>query len=131
MEMRVLFYGEAAECDQAVAAFCTLPLVGKKTSLCTYSRESFRDNLVAWLPSLIVVLADRSEGMDGVYLAKQLRPELPLFWFSDDKGFGMQSHRLGCDYFAVKPFTVEKLCKALRRCCHMGIRIGGMPAMWE
>lgn len=125
--MRVMLYGEAAECQQAMDIVQAL-LSGaeEQTSVRRADhREALRKQIVEWEPHLIMILADRSNGMEGVYTAKETCPEIPVFWFSDDEGFGMQSHRLECDYFAVKPFTTEKLKKALRRCEHMGVRVGG------
>lgn len=123
--MKVLFYGETAECNQAIDALNSFSFSSSETNkfICVSIRDSFQKQLVEWEPSLIIVLADRSEGMEAVYLAKEIRPDTPVFWFSDDEGFGMQSHRLECDYFAVKPFTTGKLEKAFHRCEHMGIRI--------
>lgn len=123
--MRILLYGEATECQQAtdiLQAFLRLA-EGPDNIRRTDSRDALIKQIVDWDPNLIVVLADRANGMEGVYAAKETRGDIPVFWFSDDKGFGMQSHRLECDYFAVKPITREKLERAFHRCHHMGIRI--------
>ena len=134
-KIKVMIYGEDTECLQAVETLRAFPILLKSTNeyLCVNSRETIQKQLAEWNPNLIIVLANRSEGMEGVYLAKEIRPEVPVFWFSDDEGFGMQSHRLECDYFAVKPFNPEKLRKAFQRCTHIGIRIAGvqLPADHE
>lgn len=83
--------------------------------------EEFERILVTWTPSLVIVLADGAAGMESVYRSRQRRPSLPVFWFSDDREFGMQSYRLECAYFSTKPVTPEKLTCALRRCDHVGI----------
>lgn len=125
--MRVMLYGEVAECQQAMEILQGCPLTAAEPCRIQYtgSRDVFREQLVAWDPQLVVILADRSNGMEGVYTARETRPDTPVFWFYDDVGFGMQSHRLECDYFAVKPVTAEKLKKAFRRCRHIGIQIAG------
>lgn len=123
--MRVMLYGEKAECQSAIdiiQSFCRVS-EASDTIHRTDSREGLQQQMVAWNPNLIVILAERSRGMEGAYAAKETRPEIPVFWFSDDEGFGMQSHRLECDYFSVKPVTEEKLKKAFLRCRHMGVQI--------
>ncbi|MGM9681695.1 MAG: hypothetical protein ACI3XR_09345 [Eubacteriales bacterium] len=127
-KMKIILYGEDAECHQALDELRTFPMLLNHPNeyLSVNNRETLQKQLVEWNPGLIIVLANRSEGMEGVYLVKEIRPEVPVFWFSDDEGFGMQSHRLECDYFAVKPFNSEKLSKAFQRCTHMGVRISGM-----
>lgn len=123
--MKVMLYGKEAECQPAMELLSAfLRSADKPNSIQRAdSRDTLRERIVEWGPNLIVVLANRADGMEGVYTAKETRPDVPVFWFSDDEGFGMQSHRLECDYFAVKPVTAEKLQKAFRRCKHMGIRI--------
>lgn len=120
--MNILFFGEAAECQPAIDTVQGfLHMKEEPDSIRRVnSRDALRMQLAGWEPSLILVLADRSRGMEGVYAAKETRPEIPVFWFSDDEGFGMQSYRLECDYFAVKPVTEEKLKMAFHRCKHMG-----------
>lgn len=83
--------------------------------------EEFEEVLVNWMPSLIIVLADGATGMESVYRSRQRRPSLPVFWFSDDREFGMQSYRLDCAYFSTKPVTAEKIAHAIKRCEHIGI----------
>lgn len=127
--MRVILYGEAEECQPAMdilqAFFCAGEDSIRRVSGC----DALRQQTAEWNPNLIVILADRSNGMEGVYTARETRSDIPVFWFSDDEGFGMQSHRLECDYFAVKPFTLEKLKRALRRCRQMGTPVAGLQ--WE
>lgn len=120
-----MLYGEAEECQQAtdILRGFSYAMDGPDCIRRADSRDALRKQIVEWDPNLIVILADRSNGMEGVYTAKETRSDIPVFWFSDDAGFGMQSHRLECDYFAVKPFTAEKLKKAFYRCEHIGIQI--------
>lgn len=126
--MRVMLYGEAAECRQAVDILREFPCIAEEPDSIRRAdcRNALLKEIVEWDPNLIVILADRSDGMEGVYTAKETVPHIPVFWFSDDEGFGMQSHRLECDYFAVKPMTMEKLNRAFQRCEQMGTRISGI-----
>lgn len=120
-----MLYGEAAECRQAKDILRAFPHASQQPESIrrTDSRDDLRREIAEWDPNLIVILANRADGMEGVYAAKETCPHTPVFWFSDDVGFGMQSHRLECDYFAVKPITMEKLQKAFHRCEHIGIQI--------
>jgi len=80
--------------------------------------------LVDWEPTLMIALADGAEGMECAYRSRERRPCLPVFWFSDDREFGMQSYRLNCAYFSTKPITEDKLNHAIQRCQHLGIQLG-------
>lgn len=121
--MRTLIYGTPCECSDAADAMRRMSRSADCEFRFVYSLESLPEQLAAFRPGLFVVLKNGAAGMEGVYCARRSQPDLPLFWFSDDCGFGMQSHRLECDYFAVKPFTTEKLQKAMRRCDALGIHL--------
>lgn len=66
----------------------------------------------------VVVLVDGAEGMEAVITVRRLRPELPVIWFSDDKGFAAQSYRLNTTYFHEKPITPQVLDRAFS-CCQL------------
>ncbi len=87
----------------------------------TSDLEEFEAHLVDWNPTLLIVLADGAKGMESVYRARERRPFLPVFWFSDDHEFGIQSYRLNCAYFSTKPVTLEKITHAVQRCDHVGV----------
>ena len=118
--MKTLLFGAPHECTAAGEA-----LGNMVDSAYEYRHvndiEEFERVLVNWMPSLIVVLADGAAGMESVYRSRQRRPSLPVFWFSDDREFGMQSYRLDCAYFSTKPVTPEKMACAMKRCDHIGI----------
>ena len=69
--------------------------------------------------------ADREEFMCSVTALPDLRyrkmqvtdcKDVPVLWFSDDNGFGVQSYRLGCAYFHKKPVSPQVLSAAIARC---------------
>ena len=73
------------------------------------------EKLVDWEPTLVIVLADGAKGFECVFRTKACRPSLSVFWFSDDREFGMQSYRMDCAYFSTKPVTSEKIAHAIHR----------------
>lgn len=87
----------------------------------TNNLEEFRVKMIDWEPTLVIVIANGASGMEASYITRKKDLDVPLFWFSDDIGFGMKSHRLNCDYFAIKPITEEKIQRAFHRCAHIGI----------
>lgn len=121
--VRTIIYGNAAECGCAADVLRGFDCFAGGDIRCVDSWNLLQQDLEQFRPELLVVLAAGAAGMEGVYLARQTCPEMPVFWFSDDCGFGMQSHRLECEYFTLKPLTDEKLRKALRHCDKTGIRI--------
>lgn len=122
-KMRTLLFGNAQECQATSETVKALDLLSKYSheSCCVDDLEELYKVLVDWEPSLLIVLADGVEGMEAVYCSRERRPGLPVFWFSDDRGFGMQSYRLNCAYFSTKPVTPDKLAHAIFRCDHVGI----------
>ena len=125
--IRTLLFGGEAECRAAAEALRTLDLLTHHVHDHRHvdDLEELDVVLADWMPTLLIVLANGARGMEGVFRAKERRPELPVFWFSDDREFGMQSYRLGCAYFSTKPLTPDKISHAIRRCEHVGIRYGG------
>ena len=122
-KVRVLLFGEHSECRMAentirqAAPFREVHV----EAICVDDLEELSKALVDWEPTLLVVTADGAEGMESVYRSREQRPSVPVFWFSDDKDFGVLSYRLNCAYFSVKPVTEEKLNHAIQRCDHLGI----------
>ncbi len=64
---------------------------------------------------IVFVMMDNAAGMEGVIAVQNLKPEISIIWFSNDKHFVAQSYRLGVTYFAVKPITEKTLKLALER----------------
>ena len=85
--------------------------------------DEFYKQIVDVDPSLIIVLANGANGLECVYQAKKYDNNMAVFWFSDDRNFSIQSHRLECAYFAQKPLTAEKLKKAFYRYQSLGYSI--------
>lgn len=123
---RVLIYGNAQEYRDAFKLLNANPPFAGTNFEYTHvaSHDDFRVQLVERDPALAIVLADGVAGMEGVYLVRESRPATAVFWFSDDRDFCMQSHRLECAYFSTKPLTAEKIRKAFYQCAHLGIRLG-------
>ena len=121
--VKVLMYGDEAECCATSELLATVEHLGNHAIECRKldDDEEFIAQLVRWEPSLIIVLADGAAGMECVTQAKMRRPEIPMFWFSDDRNFGMYAYRMNCAYFSLKPVDTEKLNNAFRRCEHVGI----------
>lgn len=78
--------------------------------------EEFQCALTNRSYNIVIVTADNAMGMEGVIAVRNARPELPVIWLSNDRGFGLQSYRLKCTYFGIKPITDELLERALTRC---------------
>lgn len=123
-KIRTLIFGNSDECRKAEEELSALEQLAEKHQefLHIDDLEEFDRKLVDWEPTLLMVLANGAEGMECTYRARDRRPCIPVFWFSNDPEFGMQSYRLNCAYFSTKPVTGEKLSYAFQRCNHIGIR---------
>lgn len=65
---------------------------------------------------LLIVADPGARGMETVISARELAPETPLVWCSDDDGFAVASYRLRCELFLQLPLGPEQVQDALRRC---------------
>ena len=121
--VKTLLFGAAQECETAGKILGTLGTIPESDHEYRHvsDMEEFERILTTWMPTLVIVLADGAAGMESVYRSRTRQPNLPVFWFSDDREFSMQSYRLDCAYFSTKPVTPEKMVCALRRCDHVGI----------
>ena len=67
-------------------------------------------------PAAVWILMENAAGMEGVIAVRRIYPELPVVWFSNDRGFAPQAYRLHVDYFALVPLNEDKINTALRKC---------------
>lgn len=121
---RILLFGDERSCQEALPPI--KEAMGETVQILYLDDlEILTTKLVDWDPSLVIVVANGAEGMECAYRSHERRPCIPVFWFSDDPQFSLQSYRLDCAYFSVKPVTGEKLDSAFQRCTRMGIRFNG------
>ena len=118
--MRIALYGSREECVSLITCAEALPELQYRVLEFGFADnyDGFLSTLKEAVSDVVIVLANGAEGMEGVIASKSLDEKIPVIWFSDDKGFGVQAHRLDCVYFATKPVTDEKLAgayKAYRR----------------
>lgn len=115
--MKILIYGEQHECSQIQNSLLSLPTFENHTpEFCIRSQfDEFYIQLVDYCPDLIIVAADGAEGMEGVRRSKRVLPDIPVFWFSDDRNFAAEAYRLDCAYFSPKPVCTDKYLRALAR----------------
>ena len=124
-KIKLLMFGESVECEAAVEIVKALPELSEYTCECFQLNdlEVLVETIVDLEPTLLIVLANGAEGMECVYRTRERTSELPVFWFSDDKAFAVQSYRFNCAYFTTKPVTSDKMSSAIKRCSHIGIQI--------
>ena len=77
--------------------------------------DRFRRILAQQSWELVIVAEPGAQGMEICIGARKIRPQIPLFWFSDDPLFAAQSYRLNCTYFGVLPVTCRMLERAMLR----------------
>ena len=125
LQQNIILYGQQEECEEVVALLKINPILnGRKLNCsCINEQEQLQMRLVDGNRDLVIILADGAKGMEGVYTVKEHDRDLAVFWFSNDRSFAVQSHRLDCTYFAVKPLTEKKLTKALEYCVYTGKNI--------
>ena len=116
--MRLILYGTEADKNEFKRSITALPdWTYRKMQVTAYpDYDSFITGLSESPPDGIVVVMDGADGMEGVIAAKSLCEGVPVLWFSDDNGFGVQSYRLGCAYFHQKPVSPQILSAAIAKC---------------
>ncbi len=99
--------------------YLTLLSYAQKQQKLQCRRTDDYDTFLSYLsddaPQAGFILMDGAIGMEGVIAIKNFYPNCPVVWISDDKGFGIQSYRLGCAFFSAKPLTEKKLKTAFSR----------------
>ena len=116
--MKLVIYGAETERGELQQLLTQLPACGYRDVRVEGYGEY--DRFIAGLrespPDCIVVTMKGAGGMEGVIAAKSVCKDVPVLWFSDDNGFGVQSYRLGCAYFHKKPVSPQVLSAAIARC---------------
>lgn len=122
--MKILIYGQQHERSQIQNSILSLPIfIDHAPEFCGRSQfDDFYIQLVDYRPDLIIVAIDGAEGMEGVRRSKRVLPDVPVFWFSNDRNFATEAYRLDCAYFSSKPVMSEKYQRAFAR---IGIGGGG------
>ncbi len=116
--MKAVLFGTKQEYAELMEAFRALPAWSNSEMDCCHLEDydDFRHQLADERHDLIIVTANGATGMEACIGARKIRPDTPLFWFSDDRAFGPQSYRLECTYFATKPVSQTRLMNAFARC---------------
>ena len=116
--MRLILYGTESDRTEFAAAVAALPnQCYRKISVADYpDYDSFIAELSENTPDGIVIAMNGADGMEGVIAARSICENVPVLWFSDDNGFGVQSYRLGCAYFHKKPVSPQILSAAIAKC---------------
>lgn len=119
----IILYGPHEECEIAAELIRRLVMFADSIFEFANKREDLQKKLKAADVKLVIVLSNGADGMEGVYAVRDCDTQQPIFWFSDDINFAMQSHRLECSYFAIKPLTEDKLFRAMQHCRWTGTKI--------
>ena len=115
--MRVCFYGTQAQFQALQSHLREIPKF--QNSFSHYELYPDYDSLVNGLRrsqfDLVFVCHDNACGMEGVIAVRNISPNVPVIWFSNDEDFGSQAYRLHTDFFHAKPITPVILEMALIR----------------
>jgi len=124
-QLRIMIYGDFDQHRSLAALLKESAYLTQRnwTVRTTDDFEDLRQQLVEWDPRLTIVAAQGADGFEAAYQARSSRPCNPVFWFSDDRNFALQAHRMECMYFSTTPVTAEKLDRAFDKCCRLGHRL--------
>ena len=116
--MKIALYGTESDNGKLMKLLAVLPDYSYRNIETVVFSEynSFITGLGESSPQCIVITMDGADGMEGVIAARDMFKNIPVIWFSDDNGFGVQSYRLGCAYFHEKPVSPEILSAAIAKC---------------
>lgn len=113
--MKICFYGSESDHRFFIEQLSTSHKYAgwlRKCDLCN-NYDHFVDLLRTSDYDIAFVTQDNADGMEGVIAVRNISPDLPVIWFSNDKGFGCQAYRLNTDFFHAKPLTAKSLEMAL------------------
>lgn len=117
--MRIIIYGSEKDYDNCVS--CLEDVSQLQYRHIEYEHTSNYDKFVQTLDStndvydLVIVVQDGAEGMEAVMASKRVCPDTPVVWISDDAAFGIQSYRIGCTFFGVRPINKEMMADAIHK----------------
>ena len=114
--MNILVYGSDSETNDFIDMLDSNQyfMFRKKNFICESNYDKFLKQLDD-NKDIVFILENGAKGMESVIATKDLCPETPIIWFSNDRDFGAQSYRLGVEYFATKPVTNEHLALAAKK----------------
>ena len=116
--MNVLIYGNTREKELIIQHMKSETCMAFRLLHFTQTEDydEFVDMLQKSNQDLIFVTMDNAAGMEGVIAVRNLYPDTPVVWFSNDKNFVAQSYRLGVNYFSIKPIEEKNMNLAIARC---------------
>lgn len=116
--MRLVLYGTQSDREEFERSLSALPnRCYRKIGVSDFANyDSFVTALSEDLPDCVIIAMDGAEGMEAVMAARSICERVPVVWFSNDNGFGVQSYRLGCTYFHEKPLSPQILSAAIEKC---------------
>lgn len=113
--MRLCFFGSEPDHQTFMDLLCTIPRYTGRVRRCDAfsDYDSFIDQLRTEHYDAVFVTENNANGMEGVIAARNVSPDIPVIWFSNDEGFGCQAYRLNAEFFHAKPITARLLEMAL------------------
>ncbi len=112
--MRILLCGDKRECENVYETIKSLVFQSIEHTIVD-DYENIHQSVIDGDADVAVIVENGAGGMEAVYRIRESGCNIPVFWFSDDRDFAVQSYRLGCAYFSTKPVTAEKFQKAFTR----------------
>ncbi len=115
--MQLCFFGSDHDHQNILQLLDMIPKYNGWLGRCDAFRDydSFVTHLRWGEYDAVFVTQNNAGGMEGVIAARNVRPNIPVVWFSNDEGFGVQAYRLDVDFFHCKPITPRVLEMALER----------------
>ncbi|MBQ4648683.1 MAG: hypothetical protein IJN86_07675 [Clostridia bacterium] len=116
--MRILIYGTKEDCNGCIS--CLDDVAQLQYRHVEYISADDYDEFIKTLAEttsvidLTIIISDGAEGMEAVMASKRASPEVPVVWISDDANFAIQSYRMGCTFFGVRPVSKEMMADAIQ-----------------
>lgn len=115
--MRLCFYGPESDHQNIIDLLHQLPKCRARVSSWENHADydSFVESLAYGCFDAVFITENNANGMEGVIASRNVCPNMPVIWFSNDEGFGCQAYRLKAHFFHAKPVTAPILEMALSR----------------